>query len=70
MPEIKPTALEPENHQRDAEFKKAMHGTTASEKSGFMAWISKDKEAAKASAEEFHKYWDGKGHGEEDRKVC
>ncbi|TGZ77439.1 hypothetical protein EX30DRAFT_344086 [Ascodesmis nigricans] len=67
-PAVQSTSLEPEDHKRDAEFKKAMHGKTAQEKAGFMAWISKDKEAQKLAAEEYHKYWDNKGVGEEHTK--
>jgi sterol 24-C-methyltransferase len=65
--------LEKEDHERDASFKKAMHGKTAEEVAGFMAMMKKDKDAQKIAVDEYFKFWDGKGAGQEtekDRKVC
>jgi iron only hydrogenase large subunit-like protein len=64
-----PVALEAEDHSRDAAFKKAMHGNTATEKVGFSAMMSKDKEAQKAAVDEYFKYWDNKGTTDEDTAV-
>lgn len=64
--------LEQEDHQRDADFKKALHGKTAEDSVGFMAMMGKDKDAQKAAVDEYFKYWDGKGAGKEteaDMKV-
>ncbi|KAI5848194.1 S-adenosyl-L-methionine-dependent methyltransferase [Tricharina praecox] len=57
--------LEQEDHQRDADFKKALHGKTAEDSVGFMAMMGKDKDAQKAAVDEYFKYWDGKGAGKE-----
>lgn len=68
-----PSKLETENHSRDAAFNKVMHGKSAEEKAGFMAMLSKDKEAQGAAVDEYFRFWDGKGAGQEtekDKKVC
>jgi sterol 24-C-methyltransferase len=52
--------LETENHARDADFNKAMHGKTATEKVGFSAMMAKDKVAQKAAVDEYFKHWDNK----------
>jgi len=56
-----PAKLEDENHVRDAEFNKAMHGNTAAQKAGFMAMLGKDTGAQKAAVDEYFKHWDHKG---------
>ena len=68
-----PTKLEAEDHSRDAAFNKAMHGKSAEEKVGFMAMLSKDNAAQAAAVDEYFRFWDGKGAGQEtekDKKVC
>ncbi|KAK4178250.1 sterol 24-C-methyltransferase erg-4 [Triangularia setosa] len=53
-------ALEKEDHQRDAEFMKAMHGKSTEAKGGFAAMLSKDAEAKKLAVEEYFKHFDNK----------
>lgn len=55
-----PTALEREDHTRDAAFHKAMHGKTGEGRGGFMAMISKDPVSQKAAVDEYFKHWDNK----------
>ena len=54
-----PIALETENHVRDAEFHKAMHGKSAETK-GFRSMLNKDHEAHRLASEEYFKHWDNK----------
>lgn len=64
--------LEQENHQRDADFNKAMHGKSAQAKGGVAAMFSKDREAKKLAVDEYFKHFDNKtaeGETEEDRKA-
>ncbi|RPA97868.1 hypothetical protein L873DRAFT_1689887 [Choiromyces venosus 120613-1] len=63
-----PSKLEAEDHSRDAAFNKAMHGKSAQEKAGFLAMLAKDKEAQGAAVDEYFKFWDGKGAGQETDK--
>lgn len=60
--------LESEDHLRDAQFNKAMHGETAKERTHLMALIKKDSRAQKAAVEEYFKYWDDKGAANETSK--
>ncbi|KAK4222328.1 sterol 24-C-methyltransferase erg-4 [Podospora fimiseda] len=54
-------ALEKEDHQRDAEFKKALHGKSAELTGGFAAMLAKgDAEAKKAAVDEYFKHFDNK----------
>ena len=65
------TKLEQENHQRDADFSKAMHGDVK-ESGGFMSMLGKDKKAANAAAEEYFKHWTHDGsriETEEEKNV-
>ena len=67
-----PTALEQENHTRDAEFNKAMHGTSSQVKGGMSAMLKKDRAAQQAAVDEYFKHWDNKAAAdetEETRKV-
>lgn len=69
---MSPVALEKEDHVRDAEFKKAMHGKSAQAKGGFTAMLQKDKAAQQAAVDEYFKHWDNKAaeeETEETRKV-
>lgn len=63
-----PAKLETEDHSRDAAFNRAMHGKSAQEKAGFLAMLAKDKEAQGAAVDEYFKFWDGKGAGQETEK--
>jgi sterol 24-C-methyltransferase len=70
---MSPIALEREDHTRDAEFNKAMHGKSAGTRGGMSAMLQKDKAAQQAAVDEYFKHWDGKGAAEETeetRKVC
>jgi len=64
--------LEKQDKARDADFSKAMHGSSA--KTGaFTAMFTKDKRAHNAAVDEYFKFWEeGKGAarmGEEDSEV-
>ncbi|KAM7201938.1 sterol 24-C-methyltransferase erg-4 [Naviculisporaceae sp. PSN 640] len=60
MGATKDIRLEKEDHQRDAEFNKAMHGKSALAPGGFSAMLAKDKEAKKVAVDEYFKHFDGK----------
>ncbi|KAL4787617.1 S-adenosyl-L-methionine-dependent methyltransferase [Aspergillus varians] len=55
-----PSALEQENHQRDADFNRALHGSSAEAQGGFAAMRQKSAAAQKAAVEEYFKHWDNK----------
>jgi sterol 24-C-methyltransferase len=70
---MSPIALEQEDHTRDAEFNKAMHGKSAKARGGMTAMLQKDRGAQQAAVDEYFKHWDNKAAGdetEETRKVC
>lgn len=70
---MSPVALEKEDHIRDAEFNKAMHGKSANARGGMTAMLQKDKAAQQAAVDEYFKHWDNKAAAdetEETRKVC
>jgi sterol 24-C-methyltransferase len=58
-------SLERENHQRDAEFAKALHGKSAEARGGVAAMLSKNNDAKKVALEEYFKHFDGKTAKEE-----
>ncbi|RKU42630.1 Delta(24)-sterol C-methyltransferase [Coniochaeta pulveracea] len=58
------TALEQENHQRDADFNKAMHKESVNTV-GLKAYMAKDKSAQKAAVDEYFKHFDNKTAKEE-----
>lgn len=60
-----PGALEKEDHTRDAEFNKAMHGKSAKARGGMSAMLQKDTAAQAAAVDEYFKHWDGKSAAEE-----
>lgn len=64
-----PSKLEQEDHQRDAEFNKAMHGKSAQAAGGFAAMRGKDHKAQKAAVDEYFKHWDNKSAEEETEEV-
>jgi hypothetical protein len=69
---MSPIALEQEDHTRDAEFKKAMHGNSAGTRGGMAAMLQKDRGAQQAAVDEYFKHWDNKAAAdetEETRKV-
>jgi sterol 24-C-methyltransferase len=55
-----PIALEKEDHTRDADFNKAMHGKSAGDTGGIKAMMGKNAEAQKAAVSEYFKHWDNK----------
>ncbi len=64
--------LEAENHQRDADFNKVMHGQSAQAAGGVAAMFSKNKDAKKAAVDEYFKHFDNKtaaGETSADRQV-
>ena len=63
------TALETEDHARDAAFNKAMHGKTAEEQSYFKLLMSKDSKAQKTAVDEYFKHWDNKDADVETEEV-
>ena len=69
---MSPIALEKEDHSRDAEFNKAMHGKSAKARGGMTAMLQKDRAAQQAAVDEYFKHWDNKtaaDETEETRKV-
>lgn len=66
-----PSTLEQENHQRDAEFNKALHGKSSGAQGGLAAMRGKDAAAQKAAVDEYFKHWDNKSAGGGDgRDSC
>lgn len=68
---MSPVTLQPEDHARDAAFKKVLHGDSA-QKSAFMAMISKDSDSQAVAADAYFKHWDNKDakiETQEDREV-
>ena len=64
--------LEREDHKRDAEFNKAMHGKSAQARGGIAAMFAKGGDAKKAAVDEYFKHWDNqaaKDETEETRAV-
>lgn len=64
-----PAALEQENHARDAEFNRVLHGKSAEAQGGFAAMRNKDAAAQKAAVDEYFKHWDNKSAEEETEEI-
>lgn len=67
-----PVALQNLDYERDAAFKKALHGKSAEQKSAFMAMLSKDSKSQEVAADAYFKHWDNKDariETVEDREV-
>ncbi|KAL4965299.1 sterol 24-C-methyltransferase [Aspergillus stella-maris] len=64
-----PTALEQENHQRDADFNKAMHGQSSEAQGGLAAMRQKSAAAQKAAVDEYFKHWDNKAAADETEET-
>lgn len=62
---MSPAKLEQENHQRDAEFNKAMHGKSSQNTGGWAAMRAKDTKAQQVAVDEYFKHWDNKAAAEE-----
>jgi sterol 24-C-methyltransferase len=57
--------LEREDHSRDADFNKAMHGKSAQARGGIAAMFSKGSDAKKAAVDEYFKHWDNQAAKDE-----
>ncbi|PVI06138.1 hypothetical protein DM02DRAFT_623448 [Periconia macrospinosa] len=66
---MSPIALEKEDHIRDAEFNKAMHGKSAEVQGGLRALLAKDKVAHNAAIDEYWKHWDNKAAEDETEET-
>lgn len=64
-----PSTLEREDHQRDAEFNRVLHGKSAAAQGGFAAMRGKDAAAQKAAVDEYFKHWDNKSAEEETEEI-
>lgn len=64
-----PIALEKEDHERDAAFASAMHGSSAQDQGGIRAMMGKNTDAQKAAVADYFKHWDDKSAGEETEET-
>lgn len=64
-----PIALEKEDHVRDADFNKALHGKSSGNEGGIKAMLGKDKDAQKAAVSEYFKHFDNKAIDEETEET-
>lgn len=64
-----PAALEQENHSRDADFNRAMHGKSFQSEGGLAALRGKDTAAQEAAVDEYFKHWDNKDAAEETEET-
>lgn len=62
-------ALETEDHSRDAQFNKVMHGKSAGERAGMLSMLKKDPAGQKAALDEYFKHWDNKSAEVETEEV-
>jgi sterol 24-C-methyltransferase len=61
--------LEQENHNRDAQFNKVLHGQSATAQGGIASMLKKDNSAQKAAVDEYFKHWDNKHAGDETEET-
>jgi len=61
--------LEKQDLERDAAFKKALHGKTAEERRGLLAAMGKDHKAQKEAVDEYFKHWDNKASADETEEI-
>ncbi len=61
--------LEREDHQRDADFNKAMHGNSAQASGGIAAMFAKSSVAKQAAVDEYFKHWDDKAAKDETEET-
>jgi len=66
---VAPTSLEAENHKRDADFNKAMHGQSAGSRGGLMSMMAKGASAKALSVEEYFKHWDNQASKDETPEI-
>ena len=64
-----PSALEVEDHVRDAAFNKALHGKSAAERAGFASMLKKDKKAQEEAVNEYFKHWENKAAKDETQET-
>lgn len=64
-----PATLEKENHARDAEFNRILHGKSAEARGGLAAMRNKDAQAQKAAVDEYFKHWDNKSAADETEET-
>lgn len=65
-----PSALETEDHNRDAAFNKTLHGKSAQARGGFAAMMSgKGADSQKAAVDEYFKHWDNKDAADETPEI-
>ena len=65
-------SLEKEDHRRDADFNKALHGSSAQAGGGISAMFAKNRDAKKLAVDEYFKHFDQKTAADEtaaDREV-
>jgi sterol 24-C-methyltransferase len=62
-------ALEKEDHTRDAQFNKALHGKSSQANGGIASMLSKDNAAQKAAVDEYFQHWDKKPAAEETEET-
>ncbi|TVY45779.1 Sterol 24-C-methyltransferase [Lachnellula subtilissima] len=60
-----PIVLEPQDLERDAAFKQALHGRTGQDDNSFKNMMRKDKDAQKLAVDEYFKHWDDKAASDE-----
>ncbi|KAI9851267.1 MAG: Delta(24)-sterol C-methyltransferase [Thelocarpon superellum] len=65
---MSPIRLETEDHSRDANFNKVLHGKSGQEQSSFLAMLKKDPAAHKAALDEYYRHWDNKPAAKETEK--
>ncbi|KAF4119463.1 sterol 24-C-methyltransferase [Geosmithia morbida] len=61
--------LEREDHKRDAEFNKAMHGKSAQAKGGIAAMFAKGSAAKQAAVDDYFKHWDNQAAKDETEET-
>jgi sterol 24-C-methyltransferase len=64
-----PAKLEAEDHKRDAEFNRILHGKSAEVRGGLTAMRNKDAKAQKAAVDEYFKHWDNKAAEDETEEI-
>ncbi|GAB7352325.1 hypothetical protein MBLNU459_g2771t1 [Dothideomycetes sp. NU459] len=64
-----PVALEPQDLQRDAAFKQALHGKTGQDSNAFMNMLHKNNDAQKLAVDEYFKHWDNKAATDETPEI-
>ena len=66
---VNPQTLEKENHARDAEYMRALHGKSSESRPGFMSLLTKGTQAQALSVGEYFKHWDNKPSETETEEI-